>query len=106
VCTAALLALAASGHRAALPAFPWSLALAATWWGAAAAALVVVRRGTPGMVLAGLSFDRALPPRRVVPVLLAALVQACTLGVPTLVGARRSPLALASGQRILTRGEN
>jgi len=106
VCTAALMALTANGHRAALPAFPWSLALAAAWWAAAAAALVTIRRGTPGMLLAGLAFDHSLRPRRLVPVLLAALLQACTLGLPALAGARRSPLGFASGTRLRSRGES
>jgi hypothetical protein len=96
VCTASLMALLTLGHRATLAALPWAVALAVAWWLAAAAVLVVVRRGTPGMLLAGVAFDRAVPTRRLPSVLAVALLLSATFGVPALVGAERSPLRAVS----------
>jgi len=100
VCTAALLGLNAAGYQGSLTAFPWAVALGATWWVIAAATLVVIRQGTPGMLLAGIAFNARVAPRRVAAVVAAAAVSALLLGLPGLLGARRSPLALAAASRL------
>jgi hypothetical protein len=101
VSTACIVALHLFGHRVGLRAFPWALALAVAWWAAASAATIVVRRGSLGMLLAGLRFADQVPPRRVVATLVAALLQGCCFGLPALLGPRWSPLHLASGQRLV-----
>jgi hypothetical protein len=102
VCTLALLGLALLGYRAELAMLPWTLALAVAWWAAATAIMVLVRHGTPGMLMAGVAFDRAISRGRIPAVLLAALVLWCTLGVLALLGARRSPLRFAAGVDLVT----
>lgn len=100
VCTGGLIAVMAVGQRPALPAFAWAAGLAVAWWVSAAAVLVVVRQGTPGMLLAGVRFVDAVPPRLVPRVLAAALLGALTLGAPGLLGSRLSPLAAAARSRL------
>ena len=104
LCALALLALRALGYRAPLPAFPWAAALAVLWWCAAATVLVVVRRGTPGMLMAGVGFVLAVPPRRVAAVLASALLGACSLGLPALLGAAAPLLRSASGTELSLQG--
>jgi hypothetical protein len=101
VCTAALIALAMLGYRTEIATFPWALGLGVAWWGAAAAVLLVVRAGTPGMLMAGVAFASGVPRPRIPWVLITALVQLCTLGVPALLGATRSPLRLAAGVSVV-----
>jgi hypothetical protein len=96
-CTVCLLAIVVAGYGVALDALPWIVAAAVAWWCAAAAVLVVVRRGTPGMLMAGVVFAARVPGRRLPTTLAVAIVQSCLLGLPAVVGARRAPLALASG---------
>jgi len=96
VCTGALMAILVLGERPALPAFAWSAGLALAWWLFAGSVLVVVRQGTPGMLLAGVSFEDSVAPRRVPGVLTAALFGVVTLGLPGLLGDRRSLLRVAA----------
>jgi hypothetical protein len=96
VCTATLLAILALGERPALPAFGWAAGLALVWWLFAAAVLTVVRQGTPGMLLAGVSFADPVPPSRVGWVLGAALVGIGTLGLTGVLGLRGSILRAAA----------
>lgn len=96
VCTGALMAILLLGERPALPAFAWSAGLALTWWLFAGSVLVVVRQGTPGMLMAGVSFEHPVAPRRVPGVLTAALLGVATLGLPGLLGDRRSLLRIAA----------
>lgn len=100
VCTAALVGLNAVGNQITLGAFPWAMVLGFSWWVFAAAALVTIRQGTPGMLLAGIHFSALVPPRRVALVLVAAIVSAVMAGLPGLLGAHRSPLALAAGSAL------
>ena len=100
VCTAALFGLYAAGHNPSLTALPWALALGAAWWLAAAAALILIRQATPGMLLAGVVFSDRVAPGRVAAVIAAAAVSALMLGLPNLLGPRRSPLALAAASRL------
>jgi hypothetical protein len=96
VCALALLALRALRHFTPLIAFPWSACLALLWWCATATVLVVVRRGTPGMIMAGVGFERSVPQHRVAGVLAVALLLAFCLGLPALLG-MASPLLRAAG---------
>jgi len=100
VCTAALFGLNTTGYNPSLTAFPWALALGAAWWVTAAAILVVIRQGTPGMLLAGIVFGDRVAPRRLVMVIAVAAVCALLLGLPCLLGVRRSPLALAAASEL------
>jgi hypothetical protein len=96
VCTAALVGLNVAGHHGSLSALPWAVALGVAWWAIAAATLVVVRQGTPGMLLAGVVFADRVAPGRVAIVIAAAAASALLLGLPNLLGPRRSLLALAA----------
>lgn len=100
VCTAALVALNAVGHQGSLTTFPWAVALGVAWWVTAAAASVIIRQGTPGMLLAGIVFGERVAPGRVAMVIAAAATCALLLGLPSLLGPRRSPLALAAASRL------
>ncbi|MCK5375457.1 MAG: hypothetical protein KAJ97_00145, partial [Acidobacteria bacterium] len=64
-----------------------------------------VRQGTPGMLLAGLSFEQPVRTGRVPWVLAAALFGVATLGLVGLVGARSSPLRLAAASDLTTVSE-
>jgi hypothetical protein len=96
VCTGALMAILLLGERPTLPAFSWSAGLALAWWLFAGAVLVVVRQGTPGMLMAGVSFENSVAPGRVPGVLTAALLGVLTLGLPGVLGGRRSLLRIAA----------
>jgi hypothetical protein len=97
VCTGALLFLNATGHHGSLAALPWAAILGFSWWVAAASILITIRQGTPGMLLAGVHFARPVAPRRVALVVAAAAVSASLLGLPGLLGPRRSPVAVTGG---------
>lgn len=101
VCATALVALRALGHLAGLPVLPWIFALSLAWWSLSATTLVVVRRGTPGMLLAGFSFASPVAHRRVAGVLLVALLLATTLGVAALLGLPGPLLRLAGGSGLV-----
>lgn len=100
VCASALVALRALGHPAGLAVLPWICALALAWWSLAATTLMVVRRGTPGMLLAGFSFATPVAHRRVVGVLLVALLLATTLGVTAVLGLPGPLLRLVGGSSL------
>ena len=100
VCTAALVGLNALGHRISFGAFPWAVTLGFAWWIFAAIALVTIRQGTPGMLLAGIHFGNPVAPHRVALVLVAAVMSALLAGLPGILGARRSPLALAAASAL------
>lgn len=100
VAAAALVSLQLGGHGAPFPAAPWALVLAVTWWAVATGALVMVRRATPGMLMAGVRFERAVPPHRVVLVIGVALVLGATLGIPAAIGPRGWALAGAAGSNV------
>jgi hypothetical protein len=100
VCTAALVGLSSVGLNGSLSALPWAVGLGVAWWAAAAAVLIVIRQGTPGMLLAGIVFRDRVSPRRLPVVIGAAAVSAVLAGLPGLLGATRSPLALAAGSAL------
>ncbi len=100
VCTVALLGLNATGHQGNLVALPWAATLGVVWWTVAATALVTIRQGTPGMLLAGVHFSSRVAPRRVGIVVVTAALCSILAGLPGLLGARHSPLALAGGSTL------
>ncbi len=93
-----LLALVVCGYAVSSASLPWMLALAAAWWACASAILVLVRRGTPGMLLAGVVFSAQVAPHRLAKVVGAASFLALLAGIPALLGPHASLLRLASGQ--------
>jgi hypothetical protein len=103
---ASLVALKLAGHGAPFAAAPWAVAVAVLWWLVAAAVLLTVRRGTPGMMAAGVSFAGAVAPARLPVVLLAALLLALTLGLPSAVGPPGWALRIAAGTPLTTSGHD
>lgn len=101
---AELIAVVVAGYDIKLPALPWVVTLALAWWCAAALVLVVVRRGTPGMLMAGVAFRSQVPSSRLAPAVLVALLLVCLLGLPALLGAQRSLLRLATGSPLACLG--
>lgn len=101
VCTGALIAILILGERPTIPAFAWAAVLAMVWWIFAASVLVVVRQGTPGMLLAGVTFTTSVRPPRVPLVLAAALVGVATFGLLGLVGGQRSILGAAAASDLV-----
>ncbi len=97
VCAASLVAVVAFGYGTGLEALPWAAGVAVAWWTVAAAALLAVRRGTPGMLLAGVVFADRVTGRQLARTLATALALAVTAGLPSLAGRRRSLLGLAAG---------
>lgn len=103
---ASLVALKLAGHGAPFAAAPWAVAVAVLWWLVAAAVLLTVRRGTPGMMAAGVSFAGALAPARLPVVLLAALLLALTLGLPSAVGPPGWVWRIAAGTPLTASGHD
>ena len=101
---ATLVALKLAGHGAPFTAAPWAVAVAVLWWLVAAAGLLTVRRGTPGMIAAGISFVGAVRPARLPWVLLVALLLAVTLGLPSAVGPSGWALRVAAGTPLAVSG--
>ncbi len=100
VCTAEFLALVLADYPATLPALPWAAALAMVWWSVAAAVLLIVRKGTPGMLMAGVVFKTSVVPQRLPAVIVVALLMAWALGLPALLGADRSPLSAVADNEL------
>jgi hypothetical protein len=103
---ASLVALKLAGHGAPFAAAPWAVAVAVLWWRVAAAVLLTVRRGTPGMMAAGVSFAGAVTPARLPVVLLVALLLALTLGLPSAVGPPGWVLRIAAGTPLTASGHD
>lgn len=103
---ASLVALKLAGHGAPFAAAPWAVAVAVLWWLVAAAVLLTVRRGTPGMMAAGISFAGSVAPARLPVVLLAALLLALTLGLPSAVGPPGWALRVAAGTPLTATGHD
>ena len=101
---ATLVALKLAGHGAPFAAAPWAVGVAVLWWLVAAAALLTVRRATPGMVAAGISFAGTVRPARIPWVLLVALLLAATLGLPSAVGPSGWALRVAAGTPLAVTG--
>ncbi len=81
-CALVLVGLRLGGHEVPLRVAPWALALGVLWWVLAAAILLRVRRGTPGMLAAGLAWRHEPTGGRLWGALGLALLAAATLGLP------------------------
>ncbi len=84
-CAAILVALRLGGYPVDLATVPWAGALALVWWILAAGAFMAVRRGTPGMLLAGLAFTEPRHGGGLRTTLLLQGFSALTLGLPAVV---------------------
>jgi hypothetical protein len=96
-CAAALGVVRLLGYRTGAPALPWAALLATAWWLTAATVLLVVRRGTPGMLLAGLTFADEVPRMRMPLLLVSVLVLSASAGLLALLGGRRWLPAVVAG---------
>ncbi|NOZ94099.1 MAG: hypothetical protein GXP47_05065 [Acidobacteria bacterium] len=81
-CAMALVGLRLGGQPVPLRVAPWALALGVAWWLPAAGILLRVRRGTPGMLAAGLAWRDEPAGGRLWGTLALALLAAATLGLP------------------------
>jgi len=81
-CTLALVGLRLAGLPVTLAVAPWALVLGAVWWLLAAGILLRVRRGTPGMLAAGLVHQDEPAGARLWGGLVLALLAATTVGLP------------------------
>lgn len=96
--TAIIGGVAAFRYPISLPALPWAAATALLWWMMTSVVLIRVRRGTPGMLVAGISFENQVAGMRVVAALAAAMLSLVLLGIPLLLGgSSRSILAVSAG---------
>jgi hypothetical protein len=101
-CAATLAAVRGAGFRPGLTVIPWAGALAVGWWLTSAATLVSVRRGTPGLLISGLTFSQPVPRERLASTLLTTLASACLLGIPVaLLGGGRSVVEIAAGSAVV-----
>lgn len=104
VCTGCLGSLLLVGGSPALRLLPWAAGAAVVWWLFAASVLVTVRSGTPGMLLAGVTFARPVRPTRIGWVVAATGLGGLSLGVlNALGGARRNLAARAAGSSVVSR---
>ena len=101
VLTAALVAVLLAGRPVTVAALPWTCALALAWWLASACVLLVVRRATPGMLMAGIALRSPPMPHRMPWTLLVALLTAASGGLLALPGGRRTVLARVSGSDLV-----
>ena len=102
---ASLVALKLAGHGAPFAAAPWAVSVAVLWWLVGAAGLRTGgRRGTPGMMAAGISYAGSVAPARLPVVLLAALLLALTLGLPSAIGPPGWALRVAAGTPLTATG--
>jgi len=81
-CTLALVGLRLSGLPVPLAVAPWALAVGVLWWVLAAGIFLRVRRGTPGMLAAGLVYREEPAGPRLWRSMALALLAAVTLGLP------------------------
>ncbi len=87
-----------AGYPVSLWALPWSVMTALLGWGAVCGILLRVRRGTPGMLLAGFVFSKEITGGHLVGTVAAAGLSAFLLGLPALPGGPTSSLfSIASG---------
>ncbi len=90
-----------AGYPLGIRALPWAVGVALVGWGATCGILLRVRRGTPGMLLAGFVFSDEVTGGRLVGTVAAAGFSAFLLGLPVLPGGpETSLLSVASGSCI------
>jgi len=101
VCTITLLVLIAAGHSPGIRAIPWAVGIGVVWWVVASSSLLVVRRGSVGMLLAGVVYSEPVSERRLPLILAASIVHAMMFGLAGLIGTGQAPLAAAGGSAIV-----
>ncbi len=90
-----------AGYPLGIRALPWAVGVALIGWGATCGILLRVRRGSPGMLLAGFVFSDEVAGSRLVWTVAAAGFSAFLLGLPVLPGGpKTSLLSVASGSSI------
>lgn len=102
VVTAALATVLAQGRVVTLGALPWAAALATVWWLSSAGLLLLVRRATPGMLMAGVSLTSAPRGRSLAVALAVAMVGALTIGLAAWPFGRRPLIARLTGFEVET----
>ncbi len=89
------------GYPLSVRALPWAAIVALVGWGSACGIVLRVRRGTPGMLLAGFVFSNEVAGARLGWIIATAGFSALLLGLPVLPGDRKSSLlSVASGSAI------
>jgi hypothetical protein len=100
--TGILLAVITAGYSVGVAAMPWAAGVAVLWWVLCAVLCVRIRRGTPGMLIAGVMFSDEVAGYRLLRTILAAAFIAVFLGLPALPGGRdRTLFSLASGSPLV-----
>ena len=90
-----------SGYPLSFRALPWAVIVALVGWGAGCGIVLRVRRGTPGMMIAGFVFTEEVAGVRLGWTIATAAFSALLLGLPVLLGSSAtSLLSLASGSPI------
>jgi len=90
-----------AGYPLGIRALPWVVSVALLGWGASCGILLRIRRGTPGMLLAGFVFSGDVSGIRLVWTIATAGFSAFLLGIPLLPGGpNTSLLSVASGSGI------
>lgn len=101
--TGALAAVLTAGYPVGIAAMPWAGGVAVLWWILCSGVCLRIRRGTPGMLIAGVTFSDEVSGFRIVCTVIAAAFVAAFLGVPALPGGKdRTLVSLASGRPIMT----
>ena len=99
--TSMVAAVIVSGYPLNIHALPWAAVVAFVGWAAACGILLRVRRGTPGMLLAGFVFADEISGSRLGWTIAVAGLSAVLLGLPAIPGSRSaSLLSIASGSTI------
>jgi len=90
-----------AGYPLGIRGLPWVVMVALIGWGASCGILLRIRRGTPGMLLAGFVFSSEVTGGRLVCTVATAGFSAFLLGLPLLPGGpKASLLSVASGSDI------
>ncbi len=102
VTTAILSGVLVAGYSLRVTALPWAMGVALLWWTLCSVVCVRIRRGSPGMLIAGIVFSNEVAGYRIAWTVIAAAIVALFLGVPALWGGpTRSLYSVASGSPII-----
>ncbi len=102
VTTGILAGVLSAGYSVRVAALPWAAGIAVLWWVLCSVLCVRIRRGTPGMLIAGVVFSDEIAGLRIAWTVLAAAVVALFLGLPALPGGKdRTLFSVASGSPLV-----
>jgi hypothetical protein len=104
VVTGCLAVTVITGRSVGLATVPWAAVAAVAWWTLSSVMSLRVSGATPGMAMVGVSFGQPVRGGRLVASVAAGAVASMLLGLPNLLGPAGSPVAIASGQKIVTLG--